>query len=253
MITLLRFWPDTWEIVAAAQLRPNAQRPPEAQPLRAFVPLTGAFDLAIVTGDDEREAAAGEAALDLAWAIARGRFGRDSAGWWAAPRTGGTASTTSGMFSAVPAGTGVGLFRAMDGWVMMAAADREALKAMTMTFLRKHLYFEHDEQTAWRSDRVNELAALVVATHRAEDVEGTCETYGIPCRCLVTWCDEEQAAPGGTLEGTPSGLLASLLHYGSLLGGGEARPGESGESLVRRRLREVGAGTITVASFSGNA
>ena len=206
----------------------------------------GAFDVGAVIEDDGLSEGTASNLLTLAEALGRGRFGRDANGWWAA--AGPIPGIGERTLAHLPADVGASLIRARDGWVLMAAPDRETFRAISMTFLRKHFYFEHSERTAWRSAAVNELATLVVGTHRAEDVEGTSETYGIPCLCLRSWLDEVQSSgEKAGLEATRSSQLAGLLHYGALVSEGGRRRGEDALGHLRRRIIEAGAGDFSLA------
>ena len=145
-------------------------------------------------------------------------------------------------FADVPLDVGIQILRARDGWNLMACRTKETWLTISMTFLRKRLYSRFDERTAWRSRDVNELATLVLGTHRAENIEGTSGTYDVPCLALTDWLDERQAE-GGSLEATPSSLLASSLQYAALVRvDGKIAP--HAEQMLRR-LVAIGGADIT--------
>ena len=92
---------------------------------------------------------------------------------------------------------------------------------------------------------VNELATLVLGTHRAEDIEGTSQTYDVPCLALRDWLDETQSVDGGSLEATPSSLLASSLQYAALVRFDDRLPtGDAGTDQMLRRLVAIGGADI---------
>ena len=222
-IVLYRFRPDVAErVLAAVALRATSPAAPEGTGIRAIATLHGAFDLACLVDLPAPAEEMGAASLGLAEAIGAGRLSPSAGDGWLAgayPSPGGTRVRRADPFAAVPAGSGVSLLRARDGWLMLAAADRETWLTISMTFLRKRFYAEHDHASAWRSAEVNELATLVLGTHRAEDVEGTSATYGIPCLALHSWADAAEAELAGnpSLEATRSSQLASVLQYGAIL------------------------------------
>lgn len=179
---LLRFSPE----VALALDRDHNSAP---DPVHA-----NAFDASLsVEAATIFEAAA--AALDAASALALGRPARDSH----------PPVVSSTAFPVLAHGIGVQVLHARDGWVALAAPDRATWLTLSMTFLRRRLYHRYDELSAWRSAEVNELATLVLATHHAEDVVGTCDTYGIPAFLVPGW------------QGAQSAALAEAVHYGALV------------------------------------
>jgi hypothetical protein len=256
VIALYRFWPDVAARVRAAinvPLGPDPARP--GTQVVAVLPLRGTFDLACVIEAPDGAEALGCRALEAAEAVGAGRLFRDAEDHWSAllhPAPAAPVAPGAEPFASVPADVGIWLLRAMDGWDLVATPDRPAWLSMSMTFLRKRFYFAHDHRSAWRSSAVNELATLVLGTHRAEDVEGTSQTYDIPCAAVRAWLDEAQAETAAgerSLEATRSSQLASVLQYAALLRL-DLPPGVSSSAaaeLAAERLRVAGGSDILVA------
>ncbi len=247
-LALFRFWPDVAPGALAA-----ARSPAYRERLHPLA-LTGAFDLAIVLRARDIAEAASAALGEAAALTGLGRSGAASA---RGPRRGTRPRDPllppPATFDDVPASIGVHLTRAMDGWNAFAIPGQPAWLSFCMAFLRRRLYMRVAYDDAWHSAEVNELAALVVGTHRAEDVEGTTFTYQVPCIAVPGWLDEEQAEADGlaSLEGTESSLLASALQYGALLrdDGGMAGALSRGglKEYVARRLRAEAGGDVTLS------
>ncbi len=87
---------------------------------------------------------------------------------------------------ALPDGVAFQLFPAKGGAVLVGIPDQEAWLTFSMAFLSQGAYRRAVSlpASAWHNAAVAELAALVLPTHQAEDVEGTCRTYGVPCVAL---------------------------------------------------------------------
>ena len=218
---LLRFWPDVAERVRATVASRASGLPVNDTAVSERVAVVeGSFDIACTVDLPADAEGMGAAGLGLAEAIGAGRVSLADVGPGAdTPPPARPGPRRGDPFAAVPAGVGVWLLRAADGWLMMAAPDRETWLSISMTFLRKRFFSEHDHASAWRSAEVNQLATLVLGTHRAEDVEGTSATYGIPCLALHSWADAAEAELAGnpSLEATRSSQLASVLQYGAIL------------------------------------
>ncbi|MFN0094344.1 MAG: hypothetical protein ACKVVT_06160 [Dehalococcoidia bacterium] len=148
----------------------------------------GAFDAAALL-----VAATAEDAADAILATASGARARPVGG----------DSTVGGL----PPGVAAQLYRGMGGWVLVGLPDQPAWLTLAMAFLRRRVYQRATFATAWHTPAVNELAALVFATHHADDAAGTCRTYGVPATHLARW-----AAEAG-----PSASAADIIQYGAVL------------------------------------
>jgi hypothetical protein len=209
-LALFRFWPDVEpRALEAAKSDWRAAKP--------WVSLEGTFSLSLQVGGENVAEAASIALAEAARLAGLRREPVDG------PRPSFHARDPllppPATFAEVPDTIGIQLVRAMDGWNAFAIPGQEAWLAFCMAFLRRRLYMRVAYEDAWRDREATELAALVVGTHRAEDVEGTTFTYQVPCIAVPGWLDEEQAGDDGlaSLEETESSLLANALHYGALV------------------------------------
>ena len=201
MLALYRFWPGALDGVAGA-LDAAPVRSPNGDGVHVSrVELVrGPYALAVELDGDPPAEAAGGLALDLIAAIANGRAERrpSGLGWTCGVDLRGR---ELGGDAGEPATRPLLVFRTKGGWnVVDAPADRETWRALSMTFLNRDLYERVAAASAWLEAEVLEVAALVLGTHRAEDVEGTCEIYGIPGGQVTHWRDDQRVASPGIAE-----------------------------------------------------
>lgn len=196
------------------------------QPLAEFaawaagpVALDGSFESAVCFEGDRISATAAALALDVALALAEGRAVGTSDGLlrWE-PLAASPAPPAPTPIDSLPGGVAAQIFRAMDGWDVVALPDREAWLTFAMAFLRRNVFLRVPHDAAWHSAAANSLATLTVDTHHAEDVAGTAATYGVPCAVVPGWLDDEQAVRFGVRQSrTPSWRLSDDLQYAALL------------------------------------
>jgi hypothetical protein len=199
----------------------DSVRTPGVAAARAAGPvaLEGAFDAALCFEGEALSAGAAARALDGALALAEGRAGALPGGrvaWEPVAPASAVANPTP--IDALPPGVAAQVFRAMDGWDVVALPDREAWLTFAMAFLRRNVFLRVPHGAAWHSAAANGLATLTVDTHHAEDVAGTAATYGVPCAVVPGWLDDEQAARLGVRPSrTPSWRLSDVLQYAAIL------------------------------------
>lgn len=216
---------------------------PAALEVAGPVALGGAFDVALCFEGDVISAGMAARALDGALALAEGRAVAARDGRWLAwaPASPGPANTVPTPVDALAPGVAAQVFRAMDGWNVVALPDREAWLTFAMAFLRRNVFLRVPHDAAWHSAAANGLAALTLDTHHAEDVAGTAATYGVPCAVVPGWLDDEQAAWLGVRPTrTPSWRLSDMLQYAALVPVPGPVPAADVPGMLRRAFASAG-------------
>jgi len=113
-----------------------------------------------------------------------------------------------------PPGAPISLWRAQDGWILVAASEPTTWRTVCMTFLTQRLAERCPAAGAWADPEVNALATTVLDTHKAADAVGTCLTYGVPAAVAPGWTDRE--AP------SVSKALSERLAWAALVDAGPA-------------------------------
>ena len=195
MLVLYRFWPGALDgVVGALDAAPVRSTGDRGVHVSRIERLRGTYALAVKLDGDPPAGAAGGLALAVVAAIADGRAWRrpSGLGWTCGVDLRGH---ELGDDAGEPVHRPLLVLRTGGGWnVVGVPADRDAWRTLSMTFLNRALYERVDAVSAWLEPEVLEVAALVLSTHRAADVEGTCDLYGIPGALVDDWLDERQEA-----------------------------------------------------------
>lgn len=91
------------------------------------------------------------------------------------------------------------LWRARDGWLLVHTATRESWRNFCATFLNRSAYRDVAPECAWSDAEINRLATIILDTHKADDMVGTCLTYQVPAAAVPGWHDRDRGGEGRAL------------------------------------------------------